>query len=150
MLSFREFSGLGENTTKWVSLKLVLTDGCATSWQYLPALALAFDDEGDHILSHSQRVFLNRRIRHWLRWSLNWCNEKNNLCKTPMIKDQIWRYLKPQCEGSYSAYLKVELKLHVLFVGGVLELFHRITEWLRLAGTSGGHLVQTSCSSRDT
>lgn len=28
--------------------------------------------------------------------------------------------------------------------------FHRITEWLRLVGTSGGHLVHHPCSSMDT
>lgn len=32
----------------------------------------------------------------------------------------------------------------------LLTHFHRITEWLRLVGTSGGHLVQHPCSSMDT
>lgn len=29
-------------------------------------------------------------------------------------------------------------------------MYHRITHWLRLAGTSGGHLFQPTCPSRDT
>jgi len=33
---------------------------------------------------------------------------------------------------------------------GLKNQKHTITEWLRLEGTSGGHLVQTPCSSRAT
>lgn len=53
--------------------------GCVSSWQYLPAWALTFNNEGSHLWPQSQEVFLNRRTRHQLRWSLSWYNEKNKL-----------------------------------------------------------------------
>lgn len=34
---------------------------------------------------------------------------------------------------------------------GVLKSkFHKIREWLKLEGTSGGHLIQSPCHRRDT
>lgn len=50
--------------------------------------------------------------------------------------------------NTFSVWVSIFCVFSHSFLNEAILLSHRIIEWLRLEGTSGGHLVQHLCSSR--